>query len=673
MAVLEKIRVKFGVAVSVIIALALLSFIIDPNTLSSVSQLMSSKNDVGQINGKSISYQDFSADIDTYTVISEMMSGSSVKSDEDQRNIRNQAWQSLIDKYLFIKNANAAGVEVGEEELLELTTGDQVSPIIAQNFLDENGNFSKDQLIAFVQQAQEDETGRLSTLWTYMQNVIRTQQYYSKYAALFQNSSIETPLMLARAIDENNVTSNVDFVMVPVGYVPDSLVNISGSEIKKYYKQHKDFFKQTESRDINYVVFEVVPSAKDLADAQDAFLAQYEEFTTTDNMKSFLLRNSEMQLSNYWYKEGELNTVNKAINDYAFGAASAKPSDMIVDGDKFYAARVLDTKKLPDNIQVRYTQLRPGETMNDSTLTVLRAAEPMQMTQSYIIPGFEVLFSAKTKTPQIVETKQYGNFLAEVTETSELVVKKQVAVYEKTAIPSKETYNGYYSQANTLATKAQGKVESFDAAVEELGLVAHPMAAMPQTTERLGTIDNTKEITRWAFDQKKAGKVSDIITVNQNYFFVVACTGVHKEGYAPVKEVAASVKSTLKSEKVREMKVAEVAEKIEGLTTLEEIAEVLNTEVSNREDITFSSLLSQGSDPRFIGAVSAAEVGEISGPVAGTYGVYVYRVNSHDTGSYFTEDDAKARSAQVAQRNAQMMMYVMMDDADVKDNRAKFF
>ena len=64
MAVLEKIRVKFGVAITVIIALALLSFIIDPNTLQSVSASMSSKYDVGEINGKSVSYQDFQKDIE---------------------------------------------------------------------------------------------------------------------------------------------------------------------------------------------------------------------------------------------------------------------------------------------------------------------------------------------------------------------------------------------------------------------------------------------------------------------------------------------------------------------------------------------------------------------------------------------------------------------------------
>ena len=62
MAVLETIRVKLGILITVLIAVALLSFIIDPSTLQSVSSSMSSKYDVGEINGKSVSYNDFQAE-----------------------------------------------------------------------------------------------------------------------------------------------------------------------------------------------------------------------------------------------------------------------------------------------------------------------------------------------------------------------------------------------------------------------------------------------------------------------------------------------------------------------------------------------------------------------------------------------------------------------------------
>ena len=68
-----------------------------------------------------------------------------------------------------------------------------------------------------------------------------------------------------------------------------------------------------------------------------------------------------------------------------------------------------------------------------------------------------------------------------------------------------------------------------------------------------------------------------------------------------------------------------------------------------------------------------AEEGKICGPLAGNIGVYVYKVTGHDTGAFFTEDDARARESQISQYSLQMLVPVMMQDADVKDNRARFY
>ena len=143
MAVLETIRVKFGIVITVLIAVALLSFIIDPTTLQSVSSSMSSKYDVGEIDGKAISYVDFQADVDRFTAINEIVTGSSVQNEQTQLQIRNAAWQALVDKYLFIKNAKKAGLTVGEEEMIAILSGELDSPVFAQNpvFCDENGNY----------------------------------------------------------------------------------------------------------------------------------------------------------------------------------------------------------------------------------------------------------------------------------------------------------------------------------------------------------------------------------------------------------------------------------------------------------------------------------------------------------------------------------------------------
>jgi len=252
------------------------------------------------------------------------------------------------------------------------------------------------------------------------------------------------------------------------------------------------------------------------------------------------------------------------------------------------------------------------------------------------------------------------------------VAKKRVAILEKEAVASKETVNGFYSQANTFATKSAGKYEKFQTALTEEGVYAHPVNRMLESADRLGAIDNTKEVTRWAFEAK-VGDVSNIITVNNNYFIVAALTGARKEGYTDINEVAPSIRTILYAEKDAEKKAAEAAEKIAGLTDMQAVAEALDATVSTKEGVAFSSLTSQGLDPMFIGAASVAEEGKICGPVAGSIGVYVFKVTGRDTGAFFTEDDAKLRDSQMAQYNTQMLLPVMMEDADVKDNRARFY
>ena len=195
---------------------------------------------------------------------------------------------------------------------------------------------------------------------------------------------------------------------------------------------------------------------------------------------------------------------------------------------------------------------------------------------------------------------------------------------------------------------------------------------MLEGTNRLGSIDNTREVTRWAFDAK-VGDVSNIITVDNNYFIVAALKGVHKEGFTPVEEVAASITNILYSEKAGQKKAEEVAEKIAGLTDMEAIATALQTTVSTKDGVAFASMGAQGLDPKFIGAASVAEDGKICGPLAGSIGVYVYKVTGRDTGAFFTEDDAKARDAQMSQYATQMVVPVMMEDAEVTDNRARFY
>ena len=193
-----------------------------------------------------------------------------------------------------------------------------------------------------------------------------------------------------------------------------------------------------------------------------------------------------------------------------------------------------------------------------------------------------------------------------------------------------------------------------------------------ESTDSYGAIDHAKEVTRWAFDNKP-GKVSGIITVGNNSFFVVAVKAAHKEGIAPVEEVAETIKNRLYADEYSAKHAADIAEKIVGKSDLSEIAEALGSSVSSQSGISFATLGSRQNDPKFIGAVAAAKEGEITGPVAGNFGTYVFKVTSRETLCHYTEDDALQAREQMAARKAQMLVPVMMDDADVKDNRARFY
>ncbi len=690
MAVLEKIRVKFGLVISIIIALALLSFIIDPGTLDSALNSMSSKYDVGQIAGKNISYSDFQADIDRYTTINELLGAG--RGAESQKQIRNAAWQELLDKYMFVKNAKEAGITVGKDEMKAVMSGEVLSPALAQNalFMDENGQFSVDRVRAFVDNVESDESGQLRTYWNYIQNTAHNQQYYAKYGALFTASGSDNALQLAQAVAEGNTTADVDYCLVnyPVGR--DSTITVSDDEVRAFYKQHKDFFKQRANREIEYVVFEVVPSAADVAATSEAISAAYDEFATTDNLRTFLLKNSERNLDNYWYKAGELRTVNAEIDKQIFDGA--KVTEIVADGNSFFAAREVASKMMPDSVFVKHILLQgdAADKTADSLVTVIKKGGNFAnlvasysldqasatdgelggigwMTQSYMIPGFEGVFDAKEGEPYVLKT-QYGTHVVLVSRKTKPVVKKQVAIMEKTALASKETFNSYYSQANTFATLAGGSYEGYQKAVDSTKVYSHAMT-ITEATANYGAIDNAKEVTRWAFDNK-AGKASNIITVDNNFFFVATVKAVNKEGYAPVQKVSNQIYERLYADKQQAAATAKVAEQIAGAASLEEIAERLGVAIEHRDAL---SLASANVEPALIGAISAGKVGEISAPVAGIMGTYVVRVANKETGTFYSEADAKNLALQKAQYLSQMIPSVMQDYDNVKDNRERFF
>ena len=695
MAALETIRTKFGIGASLIIAFGLLLFLVNPSDIIQTIQSTSSKYDVGKINGKSISYTDFDQLVKQNSDITSMLTGASTSSEDAQRQMREQTWQNLVQEYLVIPTIQKAGINVGQQEQIDLFVGENISPVIVNSglFRDENGNISSSMVRDFMELSSGDENPQYRQIRNYLQNLVRINRYSAKYSNLFTASSFENALQLKKSIEENNMLANVDFVVAPNTYYPmDTTITITSADIKKFYNNHKDSFRQEASREIEYAVFEVVPSGEDVAAQNTEFAGQYEEFATTDNVRAFLQRNSDRQWSEYWYKSGDLRTVNADLDNFVSENASGV-SPVIASGNTFYAARIMDQANIPDSVYVRHILLQGTDARhladsllgelkgnNFSALAALYSADQANaldgelgslgwMTQDALIPGFEPIFKAAKAKPFIVNT-QYGTHIVEVVKTSAPLVKKQVAVFEKNTLPSKETYARIYNQANILATRAAGKYSNYKAACDSTGIYSRSMTIY-EGTDTYGSIDHAKEVTRWCFDNKP-GKASNIITVDNNYFFIAAVKEAHKEGYATVEEAAENIRTNLYYEAYAQKRRDDIAAQLQGVTTLEEAAEKLGLQISNLTDVTFSTNSAATTEPAFVGAVYAAQENKLGGPVAGNMGTYLFRVNGRETGSFYTEDDAQALQNQFNNYGLQVLLPVMMDKT-VKDNRARFF
>ena len=140
-----------------------------------------------------------------------------------------------------------------------MSQGKEISPVLAQEraFLDASGNYSREKLLDFIHAIPQDASGNLGMYWEFLQRSMTNQQYFIKYSSLFSQSNVITPVELRRQIEENNTTSDVKFVLYPIGFRPDTTIKVSDNEIRDYYNAHKKNYKRGASRDVEFVAFHI--------------------------------------------------------------------------------------------------------------------------------------------------------------------------------------------------------------------------------------------------------------------------------------------------------------------------------------------------------------------------------------------------------------------------------
>lgn len=680
---LETLRTKGGLIVTIVIFLALFAFII-----GDVAGLFGNrKMPVGEINGKTVDYVEFANTSDYVGSIYKMMWGTEAVSAEEQENIYNEAWNEFIREYVYKPGFDAMGIKIGNSEQVDMLSGMYLSPVITQTFMNpQTGMFEPEMMKMFLQNANTDPSA--NAIWNYLKEQMITNREMTKYMALVSGGFFVNDLETANAVAANAYRYDAKVVNKSLMSIPDSLVTVTGNEIRSYYNSHKENFRRQESRDVEYVVFDIVASPEDYADAQKEVNKMAAEFAKAEQPMNYATLNSQVKPDTRYYKESALSPELAKI---AFGRNAGEMYGPELKGSTYTVSRLADTRMMPDSLGAKHILLSKNETaLADSLVTVIRRgsdfatlAQQFSRDPSVIQNGGDLgRFAPEQMVPEfsnalidlragqiITVESQFGLHVAQLTYKSPMVRKAQIATITYNVEAGPATMQAAYQRASNLVTSAAGTLEGFQNAAKEESLPRRN-AHIANTDRKISGITDSRELIRWAYNAKE-GNVSTIMELDGSYL-VAALSKVSEAGYTPVEEAAQEIRSKLRNEAKAKM----ISNEVKGLS-LEEIASKYDIEVKEAKDVDPASFFIQpvGMDLRLIGAIAGAQPDRISKPVAGVTGVSVFTVTDQkDAPNPLSAEDEKIRLEsntlyRVDARTAQ----AITEEADIKDMRIRFF
>ncbi len=702
MAVLEKIRVKMGVFITVLIGIALISFIIDADTLRSVTSMFSSKYDVGSMAGKSITYQDYQKRVDYHTAVSQLIHQSSVLPESVQERVKEQAWQDFVQQYVMEPEYNKCGLAVSADEMESLVHGQYISPVIYNDpmFADENGQFSRTAVVRFVQQINSDRSGQARMYWQYLEKRMQDAQMIEKYLSLIGQSQYLNNLQLKSAVDGKNTLADITYTVMLLGMTVDSSLNVAEADMKAYYKKHEKQFEQETARDIEYVAFHVVPSESDIKATEDEFNALYEEFKTAADLKQFVSFNSDQSYDDYFYKKGELSA---KLDSFAFHATVKDVMPAMYDDYTYTSARIVEVKLLPDSVQARHIlipfQSQSKEEANklaDSVMRVLnQGGNFAYMVQQYSadrrndgdlgwftqetyrsLKAFsDTCFMVPANKYFKVESS-YGIHIGQVTARTAELKKVKLAVLAKKAEAGNNTRQDLYLKANELVTMSANDYSKFEAFANEKGYLRVPAYNVTEADHSVAIFNNCRELVRWVYEAENHAISGTLSLNNGSYFVVAALTAAREAGIAPFEQVRDDIELIVRREKQADVYAQRMKDAMNGASGVEVVADKLGLAVNKASGLSFGSSMvpGLGLEPKLSGAVAGAAGQTISGPVKGLRGVYVFNVDTRETGAAYTNEDEQAQ-VRMSYMQGRMFEFLpaLEKSAKVKDWRFRYF
>ena len=698
MAVLSKIRKRSGLLL-LVIGFALLAFVVQDIFNSGFKSL---STDVGSVNGKDISFDEFRIKVANTEKNAQGQNMTSMQAS-------NQVWNQEVQIALLSAEFEKLGIRVGEKHIVEAFKAD---PNIGSNqmFLNAAGKFD---LNKFKDYFKEIPNG-MQMLKDQEKNAeIRAK--YDIYNSLIKGGMYTTQTEGKFKYEAESNKVSFDFVMVPYSTIKDSDVKVTDDEITAYMKTKEKKFKSEESRELDYVLISEKPSTADEADIKknvDALLlpsVRYNKETgkndtiqgfksATDNA-DFVNANSDIpfdstsvskqdlpaehaeQLFNLPagevygpYMRGNYYCLSKGLGRKA--GAKVKASHILIswEGTKVPNKKEKRTKeqaKAKAEGLLAQAQANPGMFMmlamsNSDDSSAQQGGDlgyfgPGQMVK----PFNDFAFNNPIGKIGLVET-EFGYHIIQVTDKQDAV---KLATIAQKIEPSEATNNKIYTQATKLEMDAANK--DFAALVKQARLTTNPAVRVKAIDENFGSLSNQRQIVKWAFeDGTKIESVKRFEIVNVGHV-IAKVKSIAPKGLMAIEEARPQVEPILKTKK----KAAKIKAKMNG-TSLAAIATANKATVMNAVDLTIenANVPGAGFEPKVVGMAFSSKAGQVSKPIDGNSGVYVIATKVVTKAPAITKfDDFIAKVKQQAVGNSGRFMQALKDDADIVDNRADFY
>jgi len=628
----------------------------------------------------------------------------------------NLVWNQALRNTVFDQQFEKLGIDAGRDQLEQIISSDD-NLINNPNFQNEAGFFDFGIFTDYISQLKSSNPTAYENWKLQEQSIIGIAKQRIYLDLIMASAGMtEAEAKANYHLENDNVT--IQYVQIPFDVIPDSLVEVTDAEIKKYIQEHKEEFKREETRNIQYVAFDESPTEDDLATIRlrlDGLKSQriayndvskltdtLEGFKETRNVADFVDQYSEVSFDSVYKPRGEYN------NEYAdilFGLDQGEVFGPYRDGNTFKISRLLDRKK---NASIRASHILisyEGATRANPEITRSKEEAKKEANRVYRLArrassDFEALAfeysDGPTKTRGgdlgffqegemateffnfvntnkvnrvgLVET-EFGFHIIKVTDKDDLALIADVVAQ---AVPSDDTSNEIFRMATQFEMDSNEQ-KDFLGIAEKGNYQVRPVQQIAVLEENLPGLPRQRNIVRWAFE--KDTKVGDIrrFSLTQGGYAVVQLTAKVKEGIASVEEVGAEVRKIL----VENKKAALIKKRYADKTTLESLAEAedLTIETASAVNQKNPTIVGAGNEPKVVGTAFAMNEGELSDLVQGDKGVYKILLNQKSV----VEDleDYSEYSNQI-QENASITLMenifaALESVADIEDNRSLYY